>query len=80
MEHQNKEHMDRLMTEYARLPDTSMTDNRLYNELIDTLNKNDYLDNGHILNSLKLIVIQLCEACVTDSEDDEYGNIQEKYR
>ena len=80
MEHQNKEHMNRLMTEYARLPDTSMTDNRLYDELIDTLNKNDYLDNGHILNSLKLIVIQLCEVCVTDSEDDEYGNIQEKYR
>ena len=80
METNNKEHMDRLMTMYARLPDTSMTDNRLYDELIDTLNKNDNLDNGHILNSLKLIIIQLCESCVKDAEDDDYSNIQEKYK
>ena len=80
METNNKEHMDRLMTMYAKLPDTTMTDNRLYDELIDTLNKNDHLDNGHILNSLKLIVIQLCEAFVIDTEEEDYSKIQEKYK
>lgn len=80
MEHENKEHMNRLMTVYARLPDTNMTDNRLYDELIDVLNKNNKLDNGHILNSLKLVIMQLCEFCVLDAEDDEYSNIQEKYK
>tara|TARA_B110000285_G_scaffold183779_1_gene208082 strand:+ start:355 stop:597 length:243 start_codon:yes stop_codon:yes gene_type:complete len=80
MDYQNKAHMDKLMTEYARLPDTKNTDNNLYDELIATLKDFDDLDNTEILNSLKLITIQLCESIITSDEDKSYYEVQEKYK
>jgi len=80
MDYQNKEHMDKLLTEYARLPNTKLTDNEMYDKLVSVLKENNELDNVHMLNSLKLIIMQLCESMITDNEDKSYYDIQEKYK
>ena len=81
MDYQNKEHMDMVMTEYKNLPNTEMTSKILYENLIKIINKYEgKVTNGEILNTLKLILIQLCETCITHVEDEKYSELQEKYK
>ena len=81
MDYQNKGHMDNVMSEYKKLPDISMTHEQLYDKMIAILNKyQNKTTNGEILNTLKLITIQLCEACITHVEGEEYYELQEKYK
>jgi len=81
MDYQNKEHMDKVMIEYKKLPDTSMTHKELYEKMVKLLNKyQGKTTNGEILHTLKLVSIQLCEACIVHVEGEQYSELQEKYK
>tara|TARA_R110000824_G_C15089610_1_gene665201 strand:+ start:704 stop:949 length:246 start_codon:yes stop_codon:yes gene_type:complete len=81
MDYQNKEHMDKVMTEYTKLPDTDMTHKELYEKIVKLLNKyQEKTTNGEILHTLKLVSIQLCEACIVHVEGEQYSELQEKYK
>lgn len=75
-----KEHLDKIMEEYNRLPDTDFCSKKVYEAMIDTLNDITDVSNGEVLTTLKMMVLQLCENMTTFTEEEEFRQIQEKYK
>ena len=64
MNEYKKKHSKLVMDTYYALPDVDMTNGNVYNSLVATLHEyDDQVGNGEVLNTLKLIIIQLCENC-----------------
>ena len=90
MKNPNKDQIKQVLQEYERLPDTDMLSKNLYDALVDTCNNgNKEVTNGEVMNTLKLMVIQMCEKMVIDTNkwsntpnNDEgfTSTIQEKYK
>mgnify|MGYP003660630137 CR=1 FL=1 len=88
MDYQNKEHLKGVLKEYEKLPDVDMLDKELYDDMRELFNKTTHT-NGEVMNTLKLMVIQMCEKMVIDTNkwsntpnNDEgfTSTIQEKYK
>lgn len=75
-----KEHLDKIMEEYNKLPDTDFCSKKVYEAMIDTLNDITDVSNGEVLTTLKMMVLQLCENMTTFTEEEEFRQIQEKYK
>lgn len=75
-----KEHLDKIMEEYNKLPDTDFCSQKVYEAMIDTLNDITDVSNGEVLTTLKMMVLQLCENMTTFTEEEEFRQIQEKYK
>ena len=75
-----KEHLDKIMEEYKKLPDTDFCSQKVYEAMIDTLNDINDVSNGEVLTTLKMMVLQLCENMTTFTEEEEFRQIQEKYK
>ena len=80
MDYHNKEHAKLVMQTFTSLPDVDMTDRDLYNSLVATLHKYDDMINGKVLNTMKLIMMQLCENCAEFVEGEKYKKLQEMYK
>ena len=90
MKNPNKDQIKQVLHEYEKLPDTDMLSKNLYDALVDTCNNgNKEVTNGEVMNTLKLMVIQMCEKMVIDTNkwsntpnNDEgfTSTIQEKYK
>jgi|TARA_B110000438_G_scaffold302663_1_gene361083 hypothetical protein len=81
MKEYKKEHAELVMDTFKALPDIDLTDRKLYDDLIRTLNKyNGEIGNGEVLATLKLIIMQLCEHCADFIEEQKYEELQEKYK
>lgn len=90
MDYQDKNQIKEVLREYERLPEPDMLNKKLYDALVDACNKSSKeVTNGEVMNTLKLMVIQMCEKMVTDT--NEWSNtpdsnegftskIQEKYK
>ena len=78
---ENEKHRILVMETYISLPDLELTNNKVYDDLINTLkNLDDEVSNEEMLHTLKLILIQLCEKCADYVETKKYESIQERYR
>ena len=90
MDYQNKDQIKQVLKEYEKLPEPDMLNKKLYDSLVDACNKSGKeVTNGEVMNTLKLMVIQMCEKMVTDTNewvntpDSNEGftsKIQEKYK
>lgn len=81
MDYHNKEHAKLVMKTFTSLPDVDMTDRDLYNSLVASLHEyDDKIDNGRVLNTMKLIMMQLCENCAEYVEEEKYKRLQEQYK
>ena len=89
MDYQNKDQIKQVLREYEKLPDTNMLNKNLYDALVDVCNNNKEITNGEVMNTLKLMIIQMCEKMVNDTnewvntpENNEgfTSKIQEKYK
>ena len=81
IETENEKHGILVMETYISLPDVELTNNKVYDDLINTLNQfDDKVSNEEMLHTLKLILIQLCEKCANYIETKQYESIQEKYK
>ena len=65
MDYQNKVHAKLVVDTYRKLPDMELTNSEIYDDVCKTLDKyvNRNIGNGEMLDTLKLIVLQLCESC-----------------
>jgi hypothetical protein len=60
MDYRNKDQIKEVLREYERLPDADMLSKNLYDGLVDTCNNsNKEITNGEVMNTLKLMVIQM---------------------
>jgi len=83
MDYQNKMHYQEVMREYRSLPSTDMMSKKLYEDVTDVItkaNRKQSCTNGEIMNTMKLIVMQLAEMCITFVEERDYEDLQEKYK
>ena len=90
MDYQDKDQIKQVLKEYEKLPDVDMLNKKLYDALVDACNNgNKEITNGEVMNTLKLMVIQMCEKMVTDTNkwvntpDSNEGftsKMQEKYK
>ena len=81
MNEYKKKHSKLVMDTYQSLPDIDMTNKEVYNSLVDTLHEyNDKVGNGEVLNTIKLIIMQLCENCAEFIEEEKYKMLQEEYK
>ena len=81
MDYQNKVHAKLVVDTYKSLPNMELTNNDVYDDVCKTLDKyNGKIGNGEMLDTLKLIVLQLCESCAKFIETEKYKDIQEEYK
>ena len=81
MDYQNKEHAKFVVDTYKALPNMELTNNDVYDDVCKTLDKyNGKIGNGEMLDTLKLIILQLCESCAKFVEEEKYKEIQEEYK
>jgi Zn-dependent M32 family carboxypeptidase len=86
MDYQNKEHIKHILRMFEKLPDVDTMNKQLYDSLIETINESS-TSNEEVFNTLKLLVMQLCEKYVTAEQSSEQrDNVQftdeerEKYK
>ncbi len=72
-----KKHMTRVVSMYRELPEQSNMDYELYKKILHIFKGYDKLENGVVLDTLKAIVIMMCEQCIEHEERMEYIEIQE---
>ena len=75
MDYQNKEDIKHILRMFEKLPDVDTMNKELYDSLIDTINKSS-TSNEEVFNTLKLLVMQLCEKYVTADKHDVQPNAQ----
>jgi hypothetical protein len=80
MDYQNKEHMKGVLKEYEKLPNIDMLDKKLYDDLRELFNESSHT-NGEIMNTMKLMVIQMCEKMMEINNSQSFTEeVQEKYK
>ena len=80
MDYQNKEHMKGVLKEYEKLPDVDMLDKKLYDDMRELFNKTTHT-NGEVINTMKLMVIQMCEKMMEIEHSQSFTEeIQEEYK
>ena len=80
MDYQNKEHMKGVLKEYEKLPDVDMLDKELYDDMRELFNKTTHT-NGEVMNTMKLMVIQMCEKMMEIEHSQSFTDeVQEKYK
>ena len=81
MDYQNKAHAKFVVDTYRSLPNMELTNCDVYDDVSKTLNKyNGKIGNGEMLDTLKLICLQLCEECAKYVETEKYKQVQEEYK
>ena len=81
MNEYKKAHTEFIIDTYQSLPEIDLTNRKLYDDLVRVLNRyNGEIGNGEVLNTLKLILMQLCESCADFVEEQKYEEIQEEYK
>jgi len=80
MDYQNKEHMKGVLKEYEKLPDVDMLDKELYDDMRALFNQSTHT-NGEVMNTMKLMVIQMCEKMMEIEHSQSFTDeVQEKYK
>ena len=75
MDYQNKEDIKHILRMFEKLPDVDTMNKQLYDSLIETINESS-TSNEEVFNTLKLLVMQLCEKYVTAEKYDTQSNAQ----
>lgn len=75
MDYQNKEDIKHILRMFEKLPDVDTMNKELYESLIETINESS-TSNEEVFNTLKLLVMQLCEKYVTADKHHVQSNAQ----
>jgi len=80
MDYQNKEHLKGVINQYEKLPDVDMLDKKLYDDMRELFNGSSHT-NGEIMNTLKLMVIQMCEKMMEVEHPQSFTEeVQEEFK
>ena len=80
MDYQNKEHLKGVINQYEKLPDVDMLDKKLYDDMRELFNESSHT-NGEIMNTLKLMVIQMCEKMMEETTPQSFTEeVQEEFK
>ena len=80
MDYQNKEHLKGVINQYEKLPDVDMLDKKLYDDMRELFNESSHT-NGEIMNTLKLMVIQMCEKMMEVEHPQSFTEeVQEEFK
>jgi hypothetical protein len=80
MDYQNREHLKGVLKEYEKMPDVEMLDKELYDDMRELFNKKTHT-NGEIMNTMKLMVIQMCEKMMEIEHPQSFTEeVREEYK
>ena len=70
MDYKNKEQIKEILRYYEELPNPDTMNKELYESLIETINDSS-TNNEEVFNTLKLLVMQMCEKWVNVKDDSK---------
>tara|TARA_B110001454_G_C12545205_1_gene361201 strand:+ start:445 stop:690 length:246 start_codon:yes stop_codon:yes gene_type:complete len=81
MDYQNKKYLKDVIDEYEKMPDVNMMDKEIYDKMREIFNQSPDITNGQVINTLKLMVIQMCEKLVEIEYPKSFTEeVQEEYK
>jgi DNA-binding ferritin-like protein (Dps family) len=79
MTYHNKEYLKGVIHEYKKLPYIDMLNQKLYDDMRELFNESD-CTNGEVMNTMKLMIIQMCEKMMEETTQSFTEEVQEKYK
>jgi hypothetical protein len=70
MDYQNRDDIKQILRMFEKLPDVDTMNKELYDSLIETINDSS-TSNEEVFNTLKLLVMQMCEKWVNVKDDSK---------